>query len=222
MQGGLFGPAALHLLHLHLHLLHLHLLHHRVPEDADVLAAAVKWASCEGRAVATIDKVMPLVRFPLVSMLSPSDELKALKQRSDVVAALVKEALELQLTPNEVQAFTPAKHPLFDGVLTSAETPVPRAKKRKLNPNDKIIGCRCPKPPAPAALAPSAPPAPVASAAALAAVRLGSSRRGAEAAPAPKVKDGRRGRGAPRNARECARAPPSCRRRSRGPRGSPF
>ena len=106
--------------------------------EADVLAAAVKWASCEGRAVATIDKVMPLVRFPLVSMLSPSDELKALKQRSAVVAALVKEALELQLTPNEVQAFTPAKHPLFDGVLTSAETPVPRAKRRKLNPNDKV------------------------------------------------------------------------------------
>ena len=106
--------------------------------EADVLAAAVKWASCEGRAVATIDKVMPLVRFPLVSMLSPSDELKALKQRSAVVAELVREALELQLTPGEVEAFTPAKHPLFDGVMTDAETPVPRAKRRKLNREDKV------------------------------------------------------------------------------------
>ena len=49
------------------------------------------------------------------------------------------QALKLQLQPEAFQAtFTPAKHPLLDGVLDSDAT-VPRAKRRKMCKGDKVV-----------------------------------------------------------------------------------
>ncbi len=103
---------------------------------------------------------MPLVRFPLVSLLRLSDGLKALTERSkvvldrnlhtfhtrcmhnsnttfsncQVVADLIREALKLQMLPKAAEAnFTPAKHPL----LVDDDT-VPRAKRRKRCKNDAV------------------------------------------------------------------------------------
>ena len=110
-----------------------------VKSEAVVLEHAVRWASKPGRTEEMVGCVMPLVRFPLVSLLPPSPALKDLKERNQVVAALMKEALKLQLQPEAAHAiFTPAKHPLLDGVLASDAT-VPRAKRRKLCKGDKVV-----------------------------------------------------------------------------------
>ena len=110
-----------------------------VKGEARVLEHAVRWASKPGRTEEMVSRVMPLVRFPLVSLLPPSPALSELKGRNQVVAALMKEALKLQMQPEAAHAsFTPAKHPLLDGVLANDET-VPRAKRRKLCKGDKVV-----------------------------------------------------------------------------------
>ena len=55
--------------------------------------------------------MMPLVRFPLVSLLPPNGELKALcsERRSAVVKDLVDEALNLQVNPAALATFTGAQ-----------------------------------------------------------------------------------------------------------------
>ena len=107
--------------------------------EATVLGEAVKWASVPGRSDAMIEKVMPLVGFPLVPMFGgglpstfPSAELKALIQRNSTVAALVKDALNQQLgKKRERDDYT-----VLDSVPTGAE--VPRTKKRKYCNGDKV------------------------------------------------------------------------------------
>ena len=96
-------------------------------------------AQATGRTDETVARVMPLVRFPLVSLLRPSAALKALQQQNAVVAQLIKEALALQVKPTTaVATFTPTKHQLLEGVLRDTDD-VPRAKRRKLCKDDKVV-----------------------------------------------------------------------------------
>lgn len=82
---------------------------------------------------------MPLVRFPLVSLLRPSAALKRLQQGNAVVAQLIKEALALQVKPaSAVATFVPTRHRLIEGVLPDDTDDVPRAKRRKYCKDDKV------------------------------------------------------------------------------------
>jgi len=112
-----------------------------VESESALLEHAVRWASHAGRTEAMVSRVMPLVRFPLVPLLPPSAALKALQQRNSVVAELIKEALTLQVKPSvpNIACFTPAKHRLFEGVLPGNTEHVPRAKRRKLCKDDKVV-----------------------------------------------------------------------------------
>ena len=109
-----------------------------------ILDEAVKWASVPGRSVDIINLVMPLVRFPLVPMFKRSDELNSLMERSPVVEALVKEALNLQL--KKIEPHRVAKHKLIEGTLPPPDSDdsddegveVPRAKRRKYCTEDKV------------------------------------------------------------------------------------
>ena len=90
-----------------------------------------------GRSVDIIAKVMPLVRFPRADggacAGTRTDELNSLMERSQTVAALVKEALNLQLKKSD----RVEKHKLIDGTLPEGDE-VPRAKRRKFNTCDKV------------------------------------------------------------------------------------
>ena len=82
---------------------------------------------------------MPLVRFPLVSLLRPSAALKRLQQGNAVVAQLIKEALALQVKPaSAVATFVPTRHRLIEGVLPDDTDDVPRAKRRKYCKDDEV------------------------------------------------------------------------------------
>jgi len=116
----------------------------RVKSEDKLLKVVVKWARCPGRAIEMVDKIMPLVRFPLIrSLTTPSQDLKTLLQVSSILPALVKEALDLQLTPlnkrkraDGWRTFTPQKFALIEGVLE--EETVPRNKRRRLCTNDEV------------------------------------------------------------------------------------
>jgi len=115
-----------------------------VDSEDKLLEVVANWAQCPGRAIEMVDKVMPLVRFPLIrSLTSPSPELRALLQASSILPALVKEALQLQLTPLNKRkrekcwcTFTPQKFALIEGVLE--EETVPRNKRRRLCYEDEV------------------------------------------------------------------------------------
>jgi len=111
----------------------------QVKMEDRLFEVAIKWARYPGRTIEMVDKVMPLVRFPLIrSLTSPSPELKTLLQASSVLPALVKEALELQLTPlnKRKRVFTPQKFALIEGVLE--EETVPRNKRRRYCTKDEV------------------------------------------------------------------------------------
>ena len=78
---------------------------------------------------------MPLVRWPLVSLVQLKAPLKALMKRCPVVKELVEEAIGLQMKPGAEHSFTPKRHRLMDG---SEDTEVPRHKKRKFCRGDKV------------------------------------------------------------------------------------
>ena len=104
--------------------------------EKDILDEAMKWASVPGRSGAMIAKVMPLVGFPLVPMLTylnDSPELKALVQRNSTVAGLVKDALNQQLGKKRERD----DYSVLDGVLPQGAE-VPRTKKRKYCHGDKV------------------------------------------------------------------------------------
>ena len=82
-----------------------------------------------------IEKVMPLVRWPLVSLVQFKAPLKALVKRCAVVKELVEEAIGLQMRPGSEHNFTPKRHRLMDG---SEDTDVPRHKQRKHCDRDKV------------------------------------------------------------------------------------
>ena len=104
-----------------------------VDSESAVMDVVCKWALHPGRSIEVVDKVMPLVRFPLIdSLLTPSRELKELKTRSAVVAELWEEAIEAQFRG----AFTGKKHRLIPGV--SIDDLVPRNKRRKMCKDDKV------------------------------------------------------------------------------------
>ena len=86
-----------------------------VASESAVLEHALRWASRAGRTEEVVSRVMPLVRFPLVSLLRPSAALKRLQQGNAVVAQLIKEALALQVKPaSAVATFVPTRHRLID------------------------------------------------------------------------------------------------------------
>ena len=76
-----------------------------------MLEHAVRWVSYAGRTTDVIDKAMPLVRFPLVSILKLPSALKTLQARSEVVKELIKEALKYQV--GQVGLHITKKHPLL-------------------------------------------------------------------------------------------------------------
>lgn len=115
-----------------------------VNSEHTLLEFVAKWASQPGRSIKVVDLVMPLVRFPLVNLLSsPIAELKVLQKcstdsGSSVITELVQEAIKLQLetNPQTRKRFTPKKHTLIDGVL-EGETE-PRNKRRRLCKTDVV------------------------------------------------------------------------------------
>ena len=109
----------------------------QVDSEATVMEHAVRWASRVGRTDEVISKVLPLIRFPLCSLMQPSKAFKALQRRSAVLTSLVQEAITLQMREGR-PSFTPAKHTLIAGVLAGDETP-PRNKRRKLCTGDKVL-----------------------------------------------------------------------------------
>ena len=119
---------------------------HRLVVDLEdkLLEVVDTWAKRPGRTIEMVDKVMPLVRFPFIrSLTSPSPELKALIQASSILPALVKEALELQLTSLNKRKRekgwcedTPQKFALIEGVLK--EETVPRNKRRRSCYKDEV------------------------------------------------------------------------------------
>ena len=110
-----------------------------VASESAVLEHALRWASRAGRTEEVVSRVMPLVRFPLVSLLRPSAALKRLQQGNAVVAELIKEALALQVKPvSAVATFVPTRHRLIEGVLPDDTDDVPRAKRRKYCKDDKV------------------------------------------------------------------------------------
>ena len=110
-----------------------------VESESAVLEHAVCWASREGRTEEMVSRVMPLVRFPLVSHQSPSDALRRLQQGNAVVSQLIKEAISLQVkSVSAVASFVPTKHRLIEGVLPDHTDYVPRAKRRKYCKDDKV------------------------------------------------------------------------------------
>lgn len=110
-----------------------------VASESAVLEHALRWGSRAGRTEEVVSRVMPLVRFPLVSLLRPSAALKRLQQGNAVVAQLIKEALALQVKPaSAVATFVPTRHRLIEGVLPDDTDDVPRAKRRKYCKDDKV------------------------------------------------------------------------------------
>ena len=111
------------------------------------MLAFFQWASVPGREVAIIDKIAPLVRYPLVRVCRPGDAIKdALKSlcgRSAVVKQLVCEALDLQQkvsrsnTSDPPDNYTPKKHKLLD---SDEAQRVKRHKRRKLCTGDAVPG----------------------------------------------------------------------------------
>ena len=95
----------------------------------------ISWAQLAGRTDEVIARVMPLVRWPLVSLVQLRAPLKALMKRCPVVKELVEEAIGLQMKPGSELSFTPKRHRLMDG---SEDTVVPRHKKRKHCPGDMV------------------------------------------------------------------------------------
>jgi len=116
----------------------------QIKMEDKLFEVVIKWAQCPGRTIEMVDKVMPLVRFPLIrSLTTPSQDFKSLLQASSILPALVKEALQLQLIPLNKRkrekcwgTFTPQKFALIEGVLEK-ET-VPRNKRRRLCYEDKV------------------------------------------------------------------------------------
>ena len=103
--------------------------------EKDVLEHVLRWASYAGRTAEVVDSVMPLVRFPLVSMIKPPAKLKELKQRSAVVAELVAEAVKHQV--GSTSGSSPAKkHALLPSM--PADTEQPRTKRRRFCKKDEI------------------------------------------------------------------------------------
>ena len=122
-----------------------------VTAEAQVVKWFLRWAEVPGREVAIIDKIAPLVRFPLVCVCPPDPDIKAafcrVFQRSAVVRDLVQEALALQQDVGKLPAgmqsgpstpvirmFQPAKHALMDGT----DDVVQRHKRRKLCELDAV------------------------------------------------------------------------------------
>jgi len=116
----------------------------QIKTEEKLFEVVIKWAQCPGRAIEMVDKIMPLVRFPLIcSLTSPNPGLKTLLQASSILPALVKEALELQFTPLNKRkradgwcTFTPQKFALIEGVLE--EETVPRNMRRRLCTDDEV------------------------------------------------------------------------------------
>ena len=119
----------------------------KVDSEETVLRAFLEWAEVPGREASVIDQVAPLVRFPLVRVCPPDgaikDALSRVYRRSQVVQALVQEALVLQQEVSRkgeaaaCATFKPKRHALaIDGVSADVE----RAKKRKLCVNDAVPG----------------------------------------------------------------------------------
>ena len=110
-------------------------------KEEEVLCAFLKWADAPGRELSIIEKIAPLVRFPLVRF-PLGDELKAMLKRlcdrSEVVKDLFDEAVQMQCDKGaNGQVFTRdlKKHRLLD---SEEEQEVPRLKKRKMCENDEV------------------------------------------------------------------------------------
>jgi len=80
----------------------------QVKDETAVFQAALKWCAQPGRLARVTERVLPLVRFPLVNvyrlLFAPTDEqkasseqLKGLMRSSATVKELVQEALDLQM-----------------------------------------------------------------------------------------------------------------------------
>ena len=111
------------------------------PNESTVLEQAVRWASRKGREVDVIDRVMPLVRFPLVpTLLPPSTPLKALEKRSEVVKELIEEAIGLQLEPTRASEhkFATKRHALLDGAQSDGAATCERHKRRRKCGGDEV------------------------------------------------------------------------------------
>ena len=111
------------------------------PNESTVLEQAVRWASRKGREVDVIDRVMPLVRFPLVpTLLPPSTPLKALEKRSEVVKELIREAIGWQLEPTRASEnkFATKRHALLDGAQSDGAATCERHKRRRKCGGDEV------------------------------------------------------------------------------------
>ena len=102
-------------------------------------------AKCENKSASSmlsiIEKIAPLVQFPLVRF-PLGDELKAMLKRlcdrSEVVKDLFDEAVQMQLdkgTNGQVSTRNLKKHRLLN---SEEEQEVPRLKKRKMCENDEV------------------------------------------------------------------------------------
>lgn len=117
-------------------------------KELEVASAFLEWAETPGRGAGLIDKIAPLVRWPLINLCPPDESirgpLRRVMQRSAVTKSLVAEGYELQRkvglshsgTRDHLACFTPQKHKLIDGketiMVDGKEMTVPRHKKRKL------------------------------------------------------------------------------------------
>ena len=113
----------------------------RADNEKQVLEHVLDWAVCEGRTAAVVDRVMPLVHFPLVSvttlmlMVKQSCKLQQLKAKSTVFSELIKEAIKYQF------GSTPSNSPVKEHTLLSStptDTPQHRTKRRRFCQKDKI------------------------------------------------------------------------------------
>jgi len=115
-------------------------------DEYTVFQAALKW--CAGRLTEVLDRVLPLVRFPLVDLgalliagqqndeqKDRSKQLKSLMSRSPVVKELVREALDLQMGKSALETFRPKRHAIH---CHAEPVEVKRHQPRALCRGDKI------------------------------------------------------------------------------------
>ena len=99
----------------------------KIDSESMLLEHVIRWSTRAGRSTAMLDLIWPLVRLPLLpseSLLRPSSKLRELMRTSEVIRALVTEAIEMQMDAYGMK--TPGKRRLVEGEVT-----VPRNVKRK-------------------------------------------------------------------------------------------
>jgi len=111
----------------------------QVKSEVDAAAMFLSWAEVSGRTVPMIDRIAPLVRWPLMKLFPASsaikEPLRRVMERSPAVKTLLEEALAVQMKPAAaLSTYTPIKLKLIDGEMAT----VPRLKKRKHCETDTV------------------------------------------------------------------------------------